>query len=146
MTKKRYRIQTLEMSTIRQQKIAECNAYFSILRDRHDCKVISFFIHTSGAKLPETIFYAGCYDKSQVYDISAKVKPEFAKNGFVSYRGFGRDAIFLIKSESLATAEFDARGVSNDMTPAAIARRLKTNAKSATTGKILVEKFVEAIA
>lgn len=146
VTKKRYRIQTPEMGTTMQQKIAECNAYFSILRDRHDCKIISFFIHIGGGRVAKTIFYSGCYDKSQAHELNTKLQPEFGKKGFTSYTGFGRDEIFLIRGESLATNELGAQGVSSDMTAAAIARRLKTNAKSATTGKILVEKFVEAIA
>ena len=146
VTKKRYRIQDPEMRNRMQQRIAECNAYFSILRDRYNCKIISFFIHATTGNIAKTIYYSGCYDRAQAQEYNSKLYPGFSKKGFASYTGFGRDEIFLIKGDALATNELGARGVSNNMTAAEIARTLKMNAKSATTGKILVEKFVEAIA
>lgn len=121
--------------------INEVNAFYSIIKERFNCTVTTFFVTSNMSQ--DTIRWSGVANNS--LDVLNKVRPAFKSNGFAMITGYGRDAIYFVNSSILKTSELNLDKVTSDMTSSAIARNIRTGAKSSLKNKILIEKFADII-
>lgn len=121
--------------------INEVNAFYSIIKERFNCTVTTFFV--CGQMNQDTIRWSGIATNSM--DILMKLRPTFKSDGFAKITGYGRDAIYFVNSSILKTAELNLDKVTSNMTSGAIARSIKNGAKSSLKNKILIEKFADTI-
>lgn len=121
--------------------INEVNAFYSIIKERFNCTVTTFFV--TGNLSIENIRWSGV--STHYLDMLNKIRPTFKSKGFAMITGYGRDAIYFVNSNILKTAELSLCNVTSDMTSSAISRSIKNGAKSSLKNKILIEKFADSI-
>lgn len=121
--------------------INEVNAFYSIIKERFDCTVTTFFV--TGNLDYNSIRWSGV--SSGYNEVLTKLRPDFKKNGFVMLKGYGRDAIYFVNSNILRTAELDLSNIKANMSSSVIARTMKNSTKSSLKNKILIEKFADSI-
>lgn len=121
--------------------INEVNAFYSIIKERFNCTVTTFFVTSNLSN--DTIRWSGV--STNYVDTLTKIRPVFKSKGFAMITGYGRDAIYFVNSNILKTSELNLEKVTSDMTPSAIARNIRNGAKSSLKNKILIEKFADSI-
>lgn len=121
--------------------INEVNAFYSIIKERFNCTVTTFFVTNSLSN--DCIRWSGV--STNYVDTLNKIRPAFKSKGFAMITGYGRDAIYFVNSSILKTSELNLEKVTSDMTPSAIARNIRNGAKSSLKNKILIEKFADSI-
>lgn len=124
-------------------RAAETNAYYQILKDRFDCSIISFFI-ASGTSLMNAATSSGVTKMSTME--YAMAEKEYRANSFATFKGYGRDAIYVVKSSILRNGDFDIGDIeTKDASSRNIATQIKKVAKKSIKGKLLIEKFTDCI-
>jgi hypothetical protein len=117
---------------------AEVSAMYSMIRERYDANVITFFATR------DTLINSAM-DSGYGGHLKSEEVAEFTKNGFVELKGYGRDSIYIVKQSILQDEEFNLSGITPDMTAAKVAGAIKKNSKSSIKAKIMIQKFAECI-
>ena len=146
-TGKRYAIRNRETEIDRSYspKVAEINAYYSILRDRCDCNVITFFVKAQTDKANSYLFFSGVLDNNAIFDMIPEAKKQMKSKGFYEFSGFSRDRAYIVSDSALVAEDVEfTRSIDSDMSAAAIAKTMNKNSSNGQA-KLLVEKFIECI-
>lgn len=146
-TGKRYSVRNRETEIDRgySPKVAEINAYYSILRDRCDCNIITFFVKAKTDKANSYLFFSGVLDNNAIFEMLPEAKKQMKSRGFYEFSGFSRDRAYIVSDSALIAEDVEiTQSIDSDMSAAAIAKTMNKNSSSGQA-KLLVEKFIECI-
>jgi len=143
-TKKSYLIKTRNIWNMEAEFVNETNALYSILKDRMDINIISFYVQPYKTISIKEILKTGCtvFAKSKYTPEFSKFTEEFNKYGFASLTAPGRDKNFIVNSSILSDKGLNVGAFDESSSANQIAKSLKKNSASS---KLLVEKFIETI-
>ena len=143
-TKKSYLIKSRNDWNKGRAFVNETNALYSILKDRMDINIISFYVQPCKTISIKEILKTGCtvFAKSEYTPEFSKFTEEFNKYGFASLTAPGRDKNFIVNSSILSDKGLNVGAFNKSSSANQIAKSLKKNSASS---KLLVEKFIETI-
>lgn len=118
-----------------------------MLKDKTGCELVGFYVCKNKKRdLMQAIFYNSNVSHYWTTEtMIPEVRKDIRSDGFFSISGTIRDEMFVVASTSMKTDKGDEI-ISGDLTARQIASRLSKNLKKQRTSRILLDRFIAAIA
>jgi hypothetical protein len=121
------------------------NIICKMIEDRHDCAVVGY--HVSGRGRRELSYHLERYgvDKSQIYDMAVAIRKGFNDEQFYSLPTFGHTEMFMLPNNiKVDDTQLDASLA--DMSANQIAKKFSKMMGGKKTSRVLLNKFIAAVA
>jgi len=147
VTKKKYRMPD---SNYGKQSTAETDMFIDMLKNRHDVKVIGFYICPNTKGQISNAVYANRLDIKHYYsnavsEITVAAKKSFRESGYYNLQNTTKDAMFIIPMNKMKD-DNEELVADDSMTPNKLAKQFTKFMTKQTTSKILLDRFVDIIA
>lgn len=119
-----------------------------MIKDRSGCELVGFYVCPNKKRDLISAIYCNTTQRDaywQTERLIPSIRKDLRDDGFYSITGTIRDEMFIVPSSSMKTVK-DDQEITSDLTARQIAARLSKNLKKQRTSRILLDRFIAAIA